>query len=466
MEKTTGQHKRVRQRRLLTAAFLLAFPALVASAPAKLPPAEAILALTVRSEEEICFTGQESGFVLEVPGVESQKIQTELSPLPASIQFQSSKREVYFDDEKLVTGTRIQLRFTFSETGEITIPPLIVTVANRRYHLPFQTVMVYENLATLAPELQVQFADTSIVGKDGSLHVTEGTRIDFTVSARYCVQLVQFNWKLPKNAIFSESSRTETADGAFLGKAFSPESHELASFSLTPLTAGISPLPEITMVAVAYNGMKRTVSLPPTAAYIEALPAEKGQNQAQVQDQEATRLFATAFSAPQEVQEETGSAPEELDCEKLASMRSAERHSAPGSKIRKQRAAYEAEAGITAPNEARTRVAQLFYALFSLALAAVAILSLRRHYKRATVSAALAVFILVACIHWTARLLPRHAIFAGGELRSIPELQTASSHSEGPGQRVRILEQAGDWCFIATPDASGWVLQESLYEIR
>ncbi|MCR5725241.1 MAG: hypothetical protein K6G80_09175 [Treponema sp.] len=467
MEKTAVKPEKIRFRRLLrlaaTAAVLLAATPVAAKAPT---PAQ-IRELVVKSAEEICFTAQECAFTLSIPGVEASKIQTELPRLPLGIQFNSSRREVYFDDTTIQSGTRLQLWFTFSETGTFTIPPLTVIISGRRYKLPFETVTVYENLSTLLPKLTVQFDEDmqDHFDKNGALHIQEGTEVIFSVTAKFCVQLVRFSWRLPKNALFKEISRTETADGAFLGKAFSNTEYPLASFSWTPLTAGTFSLPDIAMTAVAYNGMKRIVS-PQNLVVIVEKSTPEAASALETQPTDAEQLFADAFTAPPKEQPAAVIEVPQVDCAKLASMRSAERHSVPFSSIRAKRQSYERQSGLSAPPEKRIPVAIFFYILLSVSIILLIILCLLKHYKRATSCGCIAVFLLSICIHWTIQLSETYAIFTGGDLRTIPEEKTVSTHTETPGLRVRILESTEDWAFIIATDASGWVPKEKLFIIR
>lgn len=59
----------------------------------------------------------------------------------------------------------------------------------------------------------------------------------------------------------------------------------------------------------------------------------------------------------------------------------------------------------------------------------------------------------------------KYAIFAGGEIKSIPEEKTKGTLFSG-GQKVRIKESAGNWRYVECPDFSGWTESENLFEIK
>lgn len=480
MEKAAVTAQGFRHRRLLKrSAVHLLLACFAMPLFANTPNAEELKALVIKSENKLCFTAQESIFTLEIPGLEASKLQASLQTLPDGIQFLSSRRDIYFDDARLESGTRLQLFFSFSKTGTITIPPLTVTIANRRYKIPFQTVTVYENLETLNPKLTVTLSDElqHQIDSKGILHVPAGSEVQFSVAVRFCVQLVKFSWQLPKNAIFRELTRNDIANGAFFGKSFSPETHELATFSWTPLTEGMCTLPDISITAVAYNGMKKNIALPQIAVSVEknAALAASAKQSAPTTVREQTVLasadFQTAFEAATapatgEDDESASREPFVVDCKLLSELRSAERNSFPFDKSRRLRAEYEAKAQLSAPKEARVRIAQLFYALFALSCVLIVLLALKKHVKRTAVTVALAVGLLVLSIHWTLKLAPEYAIFTGGKLMTIPEEQATSTHIEQAGERVRILETAGSWVYILTAESGGWVREGALYRIR
>lgn len=59
----------------------------------------------------------------------------------------------------------------------------------------------------------------------------------------------------------------------------------------------------------------------------------------------------------------------------------------------------------------------------------------------------------------------KYAVFAGGEICSVPE-KSASGQQFAGGQKVRISESAGEWSFIEHEEFSGWTRTENLIEIK
>ena len=59
----------------------------------------------------------------------------------------------------------------------------------------------------------------------------------------------------------------------------------------------------------------------------------------------------------------------------------------------------------------------------------------------------------------------RYAIFSGGKITAVPEERINGRQFDG-GQKVRVVEDAGDWQFIECPEFSGWTKRENLFEIK
>lgn len=466
MEKVASKSKRFRCCRLLAALALLCASAQIHARP---PTGNELRAMTVKPTADYFFTAQECCYSLSIPNVAPARIQIELSPLPSGVQFLSSKKEEYFKSETSEQGTLIQFWFSFSEPGTITLPPLTLTFARRHFPISFESCIVYANPATLVPQVEVVFSDATNEAltrdKNGYFHLTEGTNVEFQLNIRYCVQIVNLSWTLPKNAIFTEKARTETANGAFLGKAFSPETTEVATYSWTPLAEGNYKLPAITLETIGYNGNRKTIALPP---YIFAVEKQHSRAPKPQMQPLSFELFSQAFASPQEELPPQTEAPSaNPDWATLARLRSAERHAFPWHAQKAARKAYERTFALSSDsNEAHAPLAPLSFALLALFVTLTIVLLVQHYFRKAVASGILALFFLITSIQMAAQLSPRYAIFAGGDVYTIPEEKNTSSYTEKAGQRVRILAEAGDWLYISTHEGTGWVQSTTVYAIK
>ncbi len=430
MEKTSIKFSRKLCLGLLT--FILSNIAVFA-----LPPSPSqIRELVVTKDTEVFFTAQMNGFTLKIPGIEPSKVQTDLPLLPSGVKFVSSKKEEFIEQDSSlanqassVRGTVVHLWFTFTDTGNIKLPPLITRINNRTYYLPFEDVTVYENPNLIEPKLSVIFADESRIVTDKktsqrTYRAKAGEEIRFRVYIQYFVQILSFSWELPKNSIFREERRWKiaTIDSRNIQTQkteFTPESFPVAEFVWKPLIEGNYDIPRIYAEAIAYNGSKKTVFVPDFPFLIEAAPKKDAvQTSTDLQDD-----FSTAFSKP--IEENTALpqyAPTQEDLRHLADLRTKERHSFFNGKIREERKNFELSIGLL-PDENEKR-----FFLFKM-------------------------------------VSPSYGIFAGGNVNTIPEEKSASHNLTG-GQRVKITEKAGEWYYIECKIFSGWVKSEQIFRIN
>ncbi len=407
---------------------------------AKAPTPSQLKNLTVTKDTDIFFTAQMNGFTLKIPGIEPSKVQTDLPVLPAGIKFVSSKKEEYIEQssedpassnaaETSERGTIVHLWFTFTDTGSVTLPPLITRINNRTYYLPFEDVTVYENPMLISPLLSVRFADESHLVKDKKTGITSyvakaGEEIRFRVYIQYFVQILNFSWELPKNSIFNEGTRWKIASidprNTKIQKTdFTPEAFPVSEFVWQPLVEGTFSFPKIYAEAISYNGSKKTVFVPDLPVIVQKSDSTASSDQSSA----LTDDFSDAFTAPKE-EEKAQSAyiPTIEDCRRLASLRSKEKHSILNGRIREERKLFELSIGLLPDEDEKN------FILFRLAS-------------------------------------PEYGIFAGGDVTTIPEEKSASHHLTG-GQRVKITEKAGEWYYIECKIFSGWVKSSQIFKIN
>ena len=282
-----------------------------------LPSAKEIRDLKLQPRSEIFFTQTENCYALEIEGISPSQISMELPELPLGVRFISSKKEEFISKDGM-RGTLISLWFTFSDSGESRLSPLLVRINGKNHYIEFEPVLVYENPNLISPDLEITFENKKFrTEKDGRkfLTVSPGEKIIFTLALRYGTQVLAFKWNIPKDSIFNESERFEFANGGQKITQFTNENKNLARFEWQILKEGEYSLPEITVTALSYNGSKKILSLPPDIRIIvKGVPiGEKRPGGIK------TDIFESAFEKPDE---ETGltkkSSPTRKECQELA----------------------------------------------------------------------------------------------------------------------------------------------------
>lgn len=264
-----------------------------------LPSGRTLKELKVIPRSEIFFTQTENCYELQIEGIEPAKVQLDLPELPLGTKFISSKKEEFIT-ENGKRGTQISLWFTFSESGNTRIPPLGTIINGRKYFFEFEKTYVYENPALLSPIAEVIFQNPSTLENDKKtgkklLRAHVGQKISFTVMIKYAIQVLDFKCPTPKDSIFTESNRTEFAKGAQKISQFTTESKKLADFEWQILSEGTFSLPEITIGAISYNGVKKQVALPKNIV----ISVSKSQNSV-THEEKNNEIFASAFTKPEE----------------------------------------------------------------------------------------------------------------------------------------------------------------------
>ncbi|QTQ16994.1 hypothetical protein [Treponema parvum] len=509
--------KRRRNSRLL---ILFLFAAVLFPSYAEKLNRGQIRSLQVLPLSDAAFTQQECVFVLTIPGVPPEQVQTAMPVLPEHVQFVSSRRSDFIDSDR-DRGTRLEFWFSFKASGNFTIPALTAVINGRRYSIPFAKISVQENPDTALPKMIVRFSRTAkgdkdkvssggdFLGNDKSvaadadaanvgavssrnreflslsddvktqpLSCVVGESVYFTVYLKYVLQIVKFDWELQKDALFTEIKRYEIAEGKPRGREFFAEEVPVADFEWRPLLPGEWSLPNIKITATAYNGSRVEVYTPFSMITVlepDEAPFEKDSASISVKTpygppsdtDKANSLFAYAFedSGIQEKEAHMTSLQEE-ECRRLADLRCEERKSLPFSASCKARIAYEKRFGI--PTGVTEPSVPLFYwcsalcVLFGLLTLTAVFFKKRIFVLFLILFAAMFVMLVVNRI----KLNQRYAVFAGGSLSPVPEHTAVVSHEETGGLRVKVLERVGNWTYISYNGNGGWVLSDRLFLIE
>lgn len=255
----------------------------------------------VKARSEIFFTQTENCYALEILGVEPSSIQMELPELPLGTKFISSKKEGFRSDSG-ATGTVISLWFNFAYSGQTRIPPLLVKIKNRTYYFEFEKVMVHENPSLISPVLEILFENPKNLVTDKktgrkTLKVRRGEKITFTLYLRYAVQVLNFNWKIPKESIFTEVERFDFANGITKITQFTDDSKKLSRFEWQILKDGTYTLPEISVRALAYNGSQKELHLNQNIVISVSGEKQRAESESKIKGAD---VFSAAFEKPKD----------------------------------------------------------------------------------------------------------------------------------------------------------------------
>ena len=124
-----------------------------------------------------------------------------------------------------------------------------VLINGRNYYIRVANVEIEENPENLNPRVVVVFKDGTQLYSDGfysSKYYSEkenkaisvfdakiGQKLEFTVYLQYGVQLIQFDWELPKNSIFTQTEQFEITEIKYRENKFSKELSPVGCFECT-----------------------------------------------------------------------------------------------------------------------------------------------------------------------------------------------------------------------------------------
>ncbi|MCK9169623.1 MAG: hypothetical protein M0P01_04340 [Treponema sp.] len=423
--------------------------------------------LQVVSQDSVIYSGKESLFMLIIPSVKPSDVQVETPSLPADVSFISMRRTDYVENG-VQSGTKIDLWLTFRTAKEFSLLPLKIKVRNRSYSIRFNDITVVQDPSTLAPCFIIMFDNGTEVNNtrwiDKSLFtVSAGDKIRFTVFVQYAVQVMKFEWTVPKDALFTKIRTYEITEGKPRGKESFSERIPVGRFEWQPLASGTAALPEIHFTATAYNGSRTVLSCP--GMHITVLPSEKKTAPRAESDDS---YFAYAFTEAAKAEtDKVHMAISEADCEELALLRVKERHSFFQRKAAAERRAFEKKIGLTegqkepdAPLSFFLLAAAVICALFTV------VFFFQKKRKFAFIGVA-AVCILFPCTFvFVMKLSALYGVFKGGCIHSVPDESSGCVTLMDKGQRVRIEEVTGKWMYVQYGSIGGWISSSSVIIIK
>ena len=190
-------------------------------------------------------------------------------------------------------------------------------------------VTIFENPRDLLPQLVIKFDNGVELVRQKKSKASEipafsaevGTKLKFTVYLQYAVQLISFDWEVPRDSIFSQTSRHSVASGIRGSTDFSEELIPVSSFEWQPLTVGNMMMPKMRFVAISYNGTRTELSLPDSFIQVNESPVSLSSPLESEENHfpDAFENSSTYSYSPSE------SVISKKDCENIAFLRSKER---------------------------------------------------------------------------------------------------------------------------------------------
>ncbi len=430
---------------------------------------EVAAGLLIKADSDYFFTGMENSCTLEIPGLSPSEIgQTELPIFPAGTQLISLKKEEFLQDGSSKTGTRFHFWFSFTGSGEFAPDPFTVKIGWKTYKIPFEKVTVFENPSTIMPQMKIEFPGKDAEQKNGVkvFHADVGEKIRLNVNLCYFVQIMNFKWTIPADSIFKQTGRFSALDlTSPRSSEFSPEAVPVATFLWQPLVKGEYSSPAFELTATAYNGSRIKVPLP----LFKVIVSERKLVATLSQEKSGESLLNSAFT---EIQETLPSQNEKAelsldDCKKLVQLRADERHALPFSSARQLRRQKEAYFGIeSSANEAQIFPCFLFALLAFIFLLVALIFLFFKKYRRAVTSFFLTLAAFAGFLVFFYKASADFALCYGGKISPVPEEESSVFRNLASGERVKILERAGNWVYVSAAGEHGWVLSENIFEIK
>lgn len=458
MEKQRKQSESKSCRRLLKLFFKGFLPALVFAAGSQFLFSQTLTNALIRElrispvENQQLAANSDIKFEVIIPYTLPSQIDVSMPEEIENVQFKTLRKVEAGENGG---GTKIEIWFSFSKTGTYIIPPLAMKIKNSRRQIPFMPVKIGINPKEQEP-LCVIVTDS---GMNKNISLAVGQTVKFRLCLKYAVQLVQFNWELPKDSIFVQGKTYEFTEIKQRQKVVTDDLIPVSDFEWTPLVTGVMDFPKFNIQAIAYNGDKVTVKIPSIKVNVVKGRGKKSDN--------SNSYFSQAF----DFEFADGTEKETLvltssHAEALAELRSRERHSLFG-RARKQRIEYEKQLGLPYTQKEFKIIWIVICSILAAAIAAIMIFLIYK--KRRGINLILSIIlicVIVLDIYCTVCGHRKYGISKGCRLCSIPE-SSASIKSELPAcNRVQILSKSGDWYLLRFGQTEGWCNKESIQIIR
>lgn len=419
------------------------------------------LAFTPVAEQKL-YAKEDLKFEVFLPYVKSNQVQLQSPSVVPNVNFKQIKKT----DDYTNGGVKLEIWFNFTKKGDYQLPALSLTIQNRKRSIRFAPVKILDNPADMSPRIVIDFANGTTIYSDEppqDMTLTVGQEIDFTVYLQYAVQLIQFDYDIPKDSIFTQAKVFEITEIKYREKKYSDELIPVATFEWTGLVQGKQTMPSLNLQVTGYNGY-RTECVMPEFFVNFILPEEKEE-----ETDFSIQTFSDAFDFNlEEAENLRRSLITEETCHQLAELRIKERNDIIGHSANRQaRRNFEENLELPATeDEFFMGLLYLSYVLLALILLLV-IISIKKHKMNALITFGVLSICAIAFFTYAhVQKSDRFAIFTGGKVSSIPELKAESYSEISAGNRVHIIEKAGQWYYIELGETGGWCQTNKLIIIE
>ena len=408
------------------------------------------------------FTNTDIRFEVEVPYVRPGEIDISSPDDMDNVSFKTLKR-TELDNEN--GGTKIEVWYSFSKKGSYNLQPLTVRVQGFKRTIAFAPISVKTNPKDQDPIMIIEFSDGKVATSENGfadislMEFKVGEKVTFDVLFQYGVQLISFNWNLPKDSIFTQTKEYEILETKYKDKSKLDEIVPVSSFEWIPLMEGPATFPVFSMTITSNNGYKGEIKVP-------AIQIQVGEKAIE-NTVRTVELFNQAF----EVNEVEHIPEEEVivtleDCQELAELRINERYSFFGLK-KSKRIEKELSLGLPA-DSSEFSVSWIYFSILFVVLSlGIFIFFLRK--KRLfinIISTALFIFAVIGLSVSILESKKQHGVSCGGQLFSIPDSLSEAKTELKPGSYIEIKEFSGEWIYVLLGESGGWCKKEDIIQIK
>lgn len=415
------------------------------------------------SQNQNLYTQQDIKFEVLLQGTRPSQVQLKSPVKQQNVIFKSFRK---IDDYES-NGTILELWLNFEKKGEYKLSPLSITVKNKRKNIYFENITIKENPANLIPRIAVVFENGYEIFSDESnsnvnFTYPTGKKLTFTVNLQYAVQLVQFNWDLPTDAILHQTKTYDITEVKYREKNYTDDLIPVATYEWTVLKSDSATLPKFHFTATGYNGHKYDLVTP---AFEINFIAQENDNSVL---QKADSTFDEAFQATQTTNNKKQIEITEAHCAMLAFLRSNEKKAVfnHGTLV-KERQDYENYLNLPYGEKEFSNVSYFLSVLLIVIFIIFLIIVIVK--KRILAICIFSILLAAAFVFNISTLVQKNKTFAislGTSVKSIPDEKASSSQMLVAGTRVQVTEFADEWSYVELGNICGWCKSDNLIIIK
>lgn len=424
------------------------------------------LSFSVAAGQDL-VTNTEIKFFVDIPYVSPSEVEIETPLDTENVTFTSSRR---IQSDLSNEGTVVELWFSFAKKGTYRLPSLLLKIQGIKREIEFKPVTIKFNPKEQAPVLIVKFDNGIVLSSEGESYsdfknkveqfsIVAGKRMGFTVYIQYGVQLISFNWDIPKDSIFTQTKTYAIIDNQIADTNAQDDLVPVCDFEWMPLVPGKMNFPSIKLTVTGYSGFKSDIHLPDFSVNIlentdETIVHEDG-------------FFQDAFTEVKKVVAPVEVTPITKDvCLEIANLRIKERHSILN-KAKQKRIQLEQSYDLPSTRD-EFKFFYIYLALFFVVASIVLFILFLRKKKffLNMISSTLLVISLSFFIGILRNINREHAVSMGCTLYSIPEINAESKSELLPGSYVQIKEKNGDWLYVNLGETGGWCKKDNFIIIK